>query len=276
MTEDDPFTRRLNATGFLLQLALEEEIRARAIATGTGAFSVPFDSCEREVPWRDPVTGDEGYLDLVIRRRGVFFLFECKRTKPEHDWLFLVRKRDHAQASGTVLCNQPRHASPSWVHAKIEPAAPVSEFVSIHGEGGDRPKNGRMLERDAGQLVKALRGFASEEFERPTTEDPPAFVPVIVTTARLKIRLYEAEELSVADGTLPPGEFVEVPWVMFKKPLTVHTWPTGLKGNRSELRFHREPTIFVATAASVADLFMGLHVGTELVKHTPQSTAVSR
>jgi hypothetical protein len=52
--------------------------------------------------WRTPITGDVGFPDLVLARRGVVWFFEVKSTKgrataDQDGWLYALGGPEHAR-----------------------------------------------------------------------------------------------------------------------------------------------------------------------------------
>src|SRR5437899_12872372 len=79
----DDATSVLNASGFLFQLRVEEEVKA---GRGSHAWAV----AAREHPWDHEKSGRSGFADLVLTNGGMArFVVECKRSRQAH-WYFIV------------------------------------------------------------------------------------------------------------------------------------------------------------------------------------------
>jgi len=91
----------------------------------------------------------------------------------------------------------------------------------IRGSGeNDSP----LLERIASKLLVSVEALAAEETSLrliSDTRDPRrVYVPVIITTARLWVCRFNAEDIDLATGDVSGTEFQEVPLIRFKKALT--------------------------------------------------------
>ena len=74
----------INASGFLFQLRIENELRENVIAPDSRWKIVG-----REHRWVNPSTGYEGFIDLLLDTGTLILVIECKRVTEGH-WVFLV------------------------------------------------------------------------------------------------------------------------------------------------------------------------------------------
>jgi hypothetical protein len=111
-----------------------------------------------------------------------------------------------------------------------------------------------MLERVAADVVSSTEALATEERPRLQSEQSlRLYGSVVVTTATLKVCTFSAATVSLADGHLPDADagFVDVPFVRFRKQLSVHATPSPTDGRSGWESFARakEHTVFVVNAS---------------------------
>ena len=186
-----------------------------------------------EYPWRT-MGGDEQFLDIVATNGSLFLTIECKKTRTEI--LTFLRPLGYADTGkeATFRC---LHAG-EWRDAirigmgilcedwNLDPTSTHSELcvVSTSESGRDQ----RLLEKDAGLLVRATDAFARDFVERvdPNSCRPPSpprlFVPVIVTNAPIYTARYSPRDVSLKTGefSTPPDEVEEAESVRFRKAFT--------------------------------------------------------
>lgn len=203
-----------------------------------------------EYAWQT-LEGEGRFLDLVADNRTFFLTIECKRTTK--DTLIFLRPVGHENTGQTenVRClhaEQVRDSTKRLIlyceNWKVEPASTVSEFcvVSTSNTGDNR-----LLEKDAGELIRASDAFA-DDFRRrfdPDLDAVPSvshlILPVIVTNAPLFTARYNPTEVSLSDGRFktPPKEMARCHAVRFQK--------TFMSEGLFDLG---ERTVFVVHAAS--------------------------
>jgi len=209
----------LQGSGFPFQTAVAHVIRA------VRGWSVHAS----EYPWRTSV-GDYQFLDLVATNHKLFLTVECKKTRKEI--LTFLRPLGHSHTgklqefrclrSGQLRdsTGRPELFCEEWA---LYPPSTSSEFcvVSTSDSGRDQ----RLLEKDAGLVVRATDAFAHyfpKQF-RPDRDGSPSdtrlFVPVIVTNAPIYTARYTPSEVSLESGEFaaPPEEVESAPWVRFRK-----------------------------------------------------------
>jgi hypothetical protein len=100
----------------------------------------------------------------------------------------------------------------------FEPAALKSEFCVVRGASDDDKP---MLERIAGDLVRACESLGREEIETKGWEQGSAgYLPVIVTNAKLYVCRVDPLKVDLGSGMLPSSaQFNEVPVIRFRKAL---------------------------------------------------------
>lgn len=242
MTEDRETNLRklVNASGFLFQLGAEHHIRQSRAKHG-------WDVILREHPWNDSVTGDEGYIDLVLGKGITRIILECKRSQ-DATWVFLVSngqpeeiQRVRGQWVERKVGEEIRAGCYEWT---IDPKSPEAGFCVVRGTGEtDRP----MLERLSDLILKSLDCLAEEELQiaNPKTIFRRIYLPAIVTTAKLEICYFNPEDVSLKDGKISGGVFKSVPLVRFRKSLTTSLTPNIQPQNLTEAGQDKERTVII-------------------------------
>lgn len=209
--EHSELAKLVDRSGFLFQLAVEEHVRS-------GSNSHGWEVLAREYPWSSPDGLRGGFIDFVADRFGLRAVFECKRTQ-DGEWIFLTRQD---QAPTVKLRTLWSYLSESgargygWDDLHFEPASAFAEFCIVRG-GSDDDKP--MLERIAGDLVRATESLAREELETLGRRNgPTGYIPVIVTNATLRVCRVNLADVDLKRGVLPSSaEFEIVPAVRFRK-----------------------------------------------------------
>lgn len=224
MTKTDPHSI-LNATGFPLQVAIEQAIQEADKNESEFPWSVWAD----EYAWRHTATGESGFLDLVLLGKisggrfdysTVFATVEVKSFKGEKPMVFLKperRWRQRAEIPLIWLLGSTPPIAPQYVPSDIAPEIPAARF-SVLPDGNNK----RMLESLAGDLLAGTEALAlqlqSQQFFKDA-KDPVAFVPILVTNARLILVHAPADALSPESAVLTDAPHEEVPAVALVKPL---------------------------------------------------------
>lgn len=242
----------LNAHGYLFQRRVEHEIRTSADWQVVG----------KEVYWANP-DGDDGFADLVIARRNLVSVVECKRVRGSGRadvprWAFI-----EAQHRPWELKTQDRLA---WVSS--DPSAPqatgweefigpnqwpAADFCITRGEGRVR---GTTVERIAQTLLRAQAAILPQvaaDAWRVASHTPAVGLPMLITNARLHICQADSGEIDLERGELlaPAGAFQEVAAVRFRKSLGN---PRALDFSTVEARWiDTERTIYVISAPKLGE-----------------------
>ena len=236
----------LQSSGFPFQTAVAHVIRA---APGWKVYA-------SEYPWQGP-GGDDQFLDLVATNGKLFLAIECKKTRK--DILTFLRPLGHSHTGKVdrfrcLRAEQIRDATrrveifcEDWA---LYPTSTCAEFcvVSTSESGKDQ----RLLERDAGLVIRATDAFAQvfrERFPPGSNLSPPCLLlPVIVTNASIYTARYEPSEVSLETGEFSelPREIEGAPCVRFRKAFTSE--------GRRDLG---DRSVFVVNAAQLSE-FLGL------------------
>lgn len=210
-----------------------------------------------EYPWQTS-SGDGQFLDIVASNGVLFLTIECKKTRKDIFTFLRPLGVSHTGVVEEFRCLRTKQIPDARNGLEIFceewallPGSTSSEFcvVSTSESGRDQ----RLLERDAGLVVRGTDAFAQDFRQRFNPERDPApptaclFVPVIVTNAPIYTARYRPPDVSLESGefSVPPREIDNVPWVRFRKAFTSDGGPD--LGNRS---------VFVVHAASFVE-FLG-------------------
>ena len=248
-----------NSSGFPLQIAIENVVNKTAKVHG---WLIRYS----EHGWSSPEEQQSGFIDLVLQdSNGTFVLvIECKRVRDAH-WVFLrsdglEKQRRHCKAWVS------RYVSGSmkyygWHDLCAEPSCVESSFCAVRGQStnGSRP----MLERTASEVVSSTEALAREEKDyRPEGQSTYRFYfSVIVTTAELFVARFTPDNISLADGSLSDADFQSVPYVRFRKQMSLHkNHLTPEDYANRNLISERESTVFVVNAQHIVDFLSKFEV----------------
>jgi hypothetical protein len=271
MTDTDRIKKIVNSSGFPLQIGVADFVRQ----------TEQYHRCKVryiEHSWHDPLSGDSGFIDLVIEGDTYCYSFvvECKRVL-ESSWNFLIPKgspstRRHAKLWVTAL--ERRTPPPQgvktysqryfgWADLTLEPATPESAFCVVPGHD---EKSRPMLERVASELVLATESFAREDEIRqaiPGAFEVRTYASVLVTTAKLMLATFDASAVSLEDGKIDDLEVTEVPFLRFRKQLSVarsDAEKAAYRANLDRIGYTKERTVFVVQAQSLSDFLVAFSV----------------
>lgn len=263
--DTNKLTDIVNQSGFPLQMGVVAQIEKTKDSHGWNVRFV-------EHAWKNQFDGDGGFIDIVLedRHRSTVMVVECKRVL-ESSWIFLKANtgpplRRHAKAWVTRFSNNElKHAG--WTDLTPDPSTPESAFCVVHGQDS---KSRPMLERVAAELVSATEAYAIEDqgYMAKQFDLFRMCFSVIVTTATLQVCTFNPEHVSVIDGKVASTEFTEVPYLRFRKQLTVRPLPSQLTLADGFYDFAgaKEHTVFVVNAASFTKFLSEFEVGDDAVR----------
>lgn len=267
MSNDD-LVRLVNASGFLLQLRIEEEVRSHQREHG-------WQIVGREHPWTDPAAGQEGFIDLILGQGIARMVIECKRAL-DAEWVFLIPNESSQKTCALRILhtiaqpNQPPGVSfDDW---EPRPESYEAAFCIIRGQGQkDKP----LLERICGTILKSVDSLAAEEIPMRTkllewmsknrenihgvetiarlnldAREDRLYLPTIVTTANLYVCRFDPSKVSIENGQLPGADFESVPFIRFRKTLSTELPPGATSSAQyiEEADKEKEQTVFVVQA----------------------------
>ncbi len=210
---NDDLGKLVNRSGFLFQLAVEEDVRQSASKHEWEVFA-------REYPWRTRDHSRGGFIDFIAGRSALRAVFECKRTQ-RGEWIFLVPEPGMETPSLRALwafLTRDGAVALGWDDFLVDPVGFTSEFCIVRGgSDDDRP----MLERVAGDLVRASESLAREELAMAERHRGQAmYIPIIVTNATLYACRVAVGDVDLSTGALPASaKFEEIGAIRFRKAL---------------------------------------------------------
>jgi hypothetical protein len=257
MADNKQLLSIINASGFLFQLRVEQEIRGKRNQHGWRIVSP-------EHRWAIPQENREGFIDLVLETGTIRAVLECKRVR-EANWVFLVPEdRARISPAGRLLWTYQTAEEPVLSGHQdffLEAEAPESGFCVVRGTGEkDRP----MLEGLAAVLVKSVEALADQEFsigESGEFERVAIYLPVIVTNANLVICRFNPSEVDITTGELDTSSFEPVNAIKFRKSLPIRNDAVSVPRDLGELNKTSEQTLFVVNASNIAEFLKQCNIG---------------
>jgi len=237
----DSLRKLVNASGFLFQLRVEQEIRATQ-PSRRGDWEV----VAHEHRWIEAAEGGEGFIDIILRSGFGRMIIECKRVM-DASWVFLVPDQKNQTARSRLLWtvrNAEDQEIASWHDFYVLPISAESAFCAVRGQG---EKDVPMLERIASHLLKSVESFASEElsYTSRASHDPIIYFPVIVTNAALYVCHFDPLKVDLASGQLAEGDFKQVPYIRFRKTLSSNLLPREPPRDVEQSNQENERTVFI-------------------------------
>lgn len=216
MGKSDPLKALVNSSGYLFQLVVENEVRTSQERTGWRILT-------REHPWKNPNDAAEGFIDLVLGQGEIRLVVECKRPKGGV-WVFLIPDQTLMSVTRFRMCwthIEPGHRDlVDWDDVFLDPESPESEFCVIRGGEDKEP----VLERLARNVLSSTEALALEQMDLrrfSITDRLGLLIPAIVTAAELKVCKVDLKDIRLSDGTIDSPEFKTVPWIRFRKSLSI-------------------------------------------------------
>lgn len=249
----------VNDSGFPLQIAVARAVEATAASHG---WKVRYE----EHSWFNASDQSKGFIDLVITDRSscVSVVVECKRVR-HASWFFFhpegqSNSRRHAKIFATKFAND-KLSFCDWADMAIDPACPEAMFCAVRGQGVGEKST--MLERIGGELVSATEAFAQQECDfRPRGDSVRLYLSVLVTTAELKVATFAPDQINLDDGTLPEANFLDVPFVRFRKQMSQRrfTLTQSDYNSRARIDYLRENTVFVVRAGALTEFLTNIDI----------------
>lgn len=198
---------QVNRSGFPFQIGVEDEIRR------LGQRHEPWTVVGTEIPW------DGGFIDVVARRHEAIAVLECKRVD-EQDWIFLVPSNASKTIRATWNFYDSRAGIPgsTGMYFGEFTLAADSHEASLCALSKKKNTGNVTLERTCQELIRASQAIADFPQLQHRTEIEIQ-IPIVVTTARLKVCRYNARQVDPAEGIIRPESafFEEVPYIRFRK-----------------------------------------------------------
>lgn len=262
---DEKLDKFVNSSGFPLQIGLEYLVNKTKAQHG-------WEVLYKEHPWKSFDTKNSGFIDLILANQyGTSALVvECKRVK-DTSWIFLMpserqMNRRHSKAWVSRI-NDVNFLHYDWTDIDVDDPSPESSFCIVPGQNNNSQP---MLERIAAELVESTEAFATEDVYilNKKTEVFRLYFNVIVTTADLKLCLFDPEKISIEDGQIDGSNFKTVPFLRFRKSLSTKN-VTELKLSEFtpyELTNAKENTIFVVNSNSLIEFLRTFEIDQNSIK----------
>lgn len=269
MTTDTDALKTANDSGFPLQIAIQQLV---GDAKHSHGWSVRY----IEHAWVNRLDNQSGFIDLVLqdRHRSTFLVVECKRIR-DATWVFFhsngsAKERRHAKSwVAHHINNQAKWVG--WDNVQVDLLTPEAIFCAVRGQSANDKRT--LLERIGGELISATEALAQEELNfRPSNQHIVRFYfNVIVTTAELKVARFSPKDISLEDGTLPSAEIQDVPFLRFRKQMSMRAnalTPEDYLNDSSgsALAYERESTVFVVRASALSEFLQQFEVAEETVR----------
>lgn len=243
----------VNASGFLFQLRVEQEITSTEPKHGKAVLA-------REHPWVHPVTRDEGFIDLITTAgTNGKIIFECKRLR-DAEWVFLIDPSAKPTASAWIIwrkrLSEDRRAS-AWDEFSLKRQSLEAEFCVVRGQADMQVP---MLERLAAIVLASVEALANDETAYPQEVGWTGvrfYFPAIVTTARLFVCRADPSTIDLTLGELKDAVFEEVPYIRFTKSLPTTLGSSMLPANVPEAARESRRTVFVVNASHLTPFLTG-------------------
>ena len=260
MATDADLLRLANDSGFPLQIAVERVIGQ---TSRTHGWEVRYS----EHAWTNVPDQRSGFIDLVLQTGGktVFLVVECKRVR-EATWLFMhssgePKPRRHAK-SWVSNFGAGRLVHFGWHDIAVDPPCPEAAFCAIRGQSAS--DRNTLLERIGSELISATEALAVEERDFRPVDYPSLrfYFNIIVTTADLKIAKFNSHAISLADGTIGSAAFESVPYLRFRKQLSmrpVQVSPQEYNADAS-IGYAKENTVFVVRAEALVQFLSNFNI----------------
>lgn len=237
----------INGSGFPLQLGIASLVTESYKNHG---WRVMF----QEHSWANHETDQGGFIDLLLldKTQNLILNIECKRVK-EVSWLFLnplksMNERRHVKAFQTHSEFGQLNKF-GWSDISADPITSESEYCVIGGQNG---ASRSMLEKLAAGVVESTEGFAIEDhsYSHKLEKFKRLYFNVVVTTADLFVCNFDPKKVSVATGEIEDTNSIKVPYLRFRKQLSIHSSPE-LSWSETDVRGvsnAKENTVFIVNS----------------------------
>ena len=244
-TEDETL-KHLNSSGFLFQEAVEYTVRKN---TSNREWEIL-----REIPWLNKQNNNSGFVDLVFSYGLVRITVECKRPRGG-TWIFPVKPGDSPNVRD-VRCLWTHHQTGlndiyNYNDLLLDPASYVSDICVIKGQDEKSP----LLERLSSQLLESQFCFAQEEISLLKSIKRGlgnVYLPVIITSAELKVCKIDPSLIDISDGTIKSTEFETVDFIRFRKSLANDLTPYATPNSIKESSVDKQRTILIMNSSGLS------------------------
>jgi hypothetical protein len=247
--------KAINDSGFPLQLGIRQLLQGAGVRWLLSLW---------EHPWRDPASGDEKFVDMVLMdKAGQGLIIECKRAR-DTEWIFLREKsggEHNSRLAVRVFVTAVREGKPPQVHEWCSvPGTPIGTFCIVRKNG---QRSQELLERTAADVVRATEAIARQElllFQSNKKRLSRIYTPIVVTTARLILGDVDFSKFDVEKGEASGSSFVEVPFIRFTKSLSVPEKFVGAD-TLSEIADQSERSVVIVSAGALVAFLSRWDIG---------------
>jgi len=250
-----------NSSGFPLQ------IRIADVTNASRKWKVIFE----ELPWKSPFENvPGGFIDLVARLVGYEtakqynLVVECKRVL-QTEWVFLIPgmntvQRSHANLWLSHFQTDTWH-SYGWSQMQAYPKNDEAKYCAIPGHANGRQN---LIERSCADLVESVEGLALQEKtlkSKLKTSFYTIYIPVIVTTAKLRVAHFNPKDISLDEGKLPgSAQFKTVPYLRYRKSFSCFYEDADPHESMMDIVYQSERTVFIVNSESYANFLTDFHI----------------
>jgi len=234
----------VNETGYPFQILVEHLVKS---SKDKHLWSV----VSREFPYINPETNESGFIDLLQEYDGkvIRMVIECK--KYSGDWVFLLPETESAEKkSAKILRSKEPNFVSFWSKEIVNPASLQSMFCIRVNEG---KRDSNPLEKIARELLHSTEAVLEIENEirrKPNSDGwwNKVYVPVIVTTANLKILSFSENDIDKSNGEIEKtkSNLDDVSYIRFTKSFSTSLKTEYASNSDIESVYRdKERTVFV-------------------------------
>lgn len=250
----EKFASIVNASGFAFQLAVEAQLR--------DDVSHGWDIVSRERPWLHAPSGDSGFVDLVLQKHAATCVVECKRTRGG-TWIFLVPENDPPRVErirGLWHAGVGKRQTCGVDDFPLLPHSLESTFCSIRGSG---ERDQSLLERVSSKLVRAVDCMAEEKMRiqsRGEEETYGVSIPIILTTAELRVCRFDPKAVSLSDGLVKDATYEPVRWIRLRKAFVTDAPYAKSTSDFASAGLEQERTVLVLNAVHLVSFLQQMRI----------------
>jgi hypothetical protein len=261
--------RALGEQGFLFQQRCLQEIKEQGVGWRLVSEEHPTS-----------IAGVEVVIDFILHHEEfphLIFVFECKRAHPDFvSWVFadtlIYRRteRTHATVLSRFTIDKPEHGV-SVSRIDIHPPSGRGKecYVSSGLEVSLKPLQSNKVSKSeiiwsaCRQVITGMAGFMSEQIHAPIGQgllEAGAYIPIVVTTARLYVTAYDGSSVSLEKGVIAASDLTtnEAGWVFYDFPLPARVYESWLEeqgGNENSLsrKFQKTRQVIIVNSASLIE-----------------------
>lgn len=254
-SNSDPL-KTANSSGFPLQ------IRIKNVAELHGSWNV----LAEEFPWCLDINDQVRFGDLIIidEYKTKSLVIECKRVK-DTEWVFLIPETNPNERSffrsWINIHRNTKTEKCGWYDFQAAPKSYNAKFCAIVGNNRGRRT---IIEKIASELIDSVEAVSRKEIDlacKSNIDFQRVYIPVIVTTAQLKVGFFDPKDISLIDGDLQTGtKFENIPYIRFRKTLSSKINAKSKEKTIDRIYKEAERTIYVVNAESFNDFISNFEI----------------